>query len=152
MTPADQGNPPEQVVKVESVKSEEHASPVTVQIKSHLWIDWAEVAIESEASARNARQETYPQDVSIGLRAEKHGGMVAVSACEHALDALYRELRDVITLPASLIQAWAAAGPARLSRILVTLKLGFALSKAQAKWPQRFEELFDRRKCCPPLS
>ncbi len=118
-----------------------------ISIRSHLWINWAEIAIENEAVARHARHELYPKDPSEGLRAEMHAGMIAVSASAHALDALYGELQEMIPLP----ESWrrkepkTCRGPARHARIVETLKLGFALGKAAVEWPPRFEWLFDLR-------
>jgi hypothetical protein len=126
-------------------------SPVQVRIKSHFWIDWAEIAIQNEAAARGAREEIAPEDPSKGLQAEKHAGMIAVSASAHALDALYGELRDRVPLPDWLRAAWAkkkaetGRGSPRHSVIVETLKLGFTLGKAAADWPARFEWLFDLR-------
>lgn len=154
MTPTDRDDHPSRedaIVRPATIKARARVNPVTLKIKSHFWIDWAEIAIENEVAARRARHEVYPQDASKGLHAEKHAGMVAVSASAHALDALYGELGDIIPLPGWLAQAWAAKraktgkGPARHTRIVETFKLGFSLGKAAANWPRRFEELFDRR-------
>lgn len=119
-------------------------SPV-VRIKSHLWIDWSEIAIENEAVARNARKVMAPGDPSRGLQAEKHAGMIAVSASAHALDALFGEVRDWIVLPDGLRDAWTEKRVPRHSVIVETLKHGFALRKAAANWPPRLEWLFDLR-------
>ncbi len=139
------------IVRPATIRARARVNPVSLKIKAHFWIDWAEIAIENEAVARSARDQLYAEDPSEGLRAEKHAGMISVSASAHALDALYGELGDIIPLPAWLTQAWATKkakmgkGPARHARIVETLKLGFALGKAAAYWPPRFEELFERR-------
>lgn len=110
------------VVRPATIKAQARVNPVILKIKSHFWIDWAEIAIENEAVARRARLELYPKDASEGLRTEKHAGMIAVSSSAHALDALYGELRDEIPLPDSLVDAWAkreaekGKGPPRHAR------------------------------------
>ena len=70
-------------------------NPATLKIKSHFWIDWAEIAIENEGVARHARHELYAKDSSEALRVEKHA-MIAVSASAHALDVVYGELSGSI--------------------------------------------------------
>ncbi len=138
------------VVRPATIKAQARVNPVTLKIKSHFWIDWAEIAIENEAVARRARLELYPKDASEGLRTEKHAGMIAVSASAHALDALYGELRDEIPLPIGWStrgrrEAEKGKGPPRHARILETLKLGFAVGKGASQWPPQFKDLFDRR-------
>jgi hypothetical protein len=138
------------IVSPDTIRARAVVNPVTIKIKSNLWIDWTEIAIEHEVAAQAARLD-YPEKGGDALHAEKHAGMIAVSASAHALDALYGDLGDIIPLPSALTQAWATKraktgkGPPRHARIVETLKIGFALGKAASNWPPRFEELFDRR-------
>lgn len=64
---------------------------------SVLWVQWAEVAIEREGSARVARahlvaQYRHGQNYAPKLTEEFTASIVAVSAAAHALDALYGQL------------------------------------------------------------
>ena len=72
-----------------------HGGPTAAGVvaMTHLWIAWAEVAIDRERAARLARGEAVAlrpdggPEFSAALTREFHASMVAVSAAAHTVDA-----------------------------------------------------------------
>ena len=118
---------------------------------THLWLVWAEIAIDHERAARAAREQAValrPQgspEFSEALSRELRASMVAVSAAAHALDAFYGAVKRYVQLPATTVEAWERNRTARRSRILETLKLGFAVGRAAQRWHAEFRWLFGLR-------
>lgn len=116
---------------------------VTVSIRSHLWVWWADIAVDAERSAREARREALElgiQGEGFGeaLMRETRGSLIAVSASAHALDALYGAVATIVPSPPA---------PTRWSTILETFKRAF-LVRGRAGgggWARELEWLFGLR-------
>lgn len=60
----------------------------TVTRMTHLWIRWAEVAVDSERLSLTAKRQREPQNPPVALGSEFSHGMVAVCASMFAMDAI----------------------------------------------------------------
>jgi hypothetical protein len=115
----------------------------TVLVRNHLWIWWAEIAIEQEDLARHTRAravEITPSGDGFAdlLWRETRAAMIAIAACSHSLDALFGAVRELVP---------EIRTPRRRSTILETLKAGFEIrgSAAGGRWAGEFNWLFDLR-------
>jgi hypothetical protein len=74
-----------QAVEVES------AMPLTILMRTHLWVSWTRIAIDQEAMAKAARQELVqaaPEDRDgFMLQREADAALVAICAAAFALEA-----------------------------------------------------------------
>jgi hypothetical protein len=116
------------------------AEGATVLVTTHMWIWWAEIAIDHEAEARSARESAAAgRPLGLALSAETRAAMVAMSASAHALDAVYGAVKA--RLPA------AREGDTRWSNVLEMLKRGFEIrgDAGGGRWAREFEWLFDVR-------
>jgi hypothetical protein len=127
---------------------------VEVSIRSHFWLQWAEIALQHASEARSERELELGIDRSIpdpgnsfahALGRETKAAMISISASAHAIDAWYGAIRDLVPLPAHLRTGWTNQKPPRPARILETLKLGFSLGKAGTNWVNEFAWLFEVR-------
>jgi hypothetical protein len=130
-------------IEPSGIPSAEAFGTVTILMSSNLWIWWAEIAIDNEASALEARARAVAigsssDEFGQAFAAEARASMVAVSASAHALDALYGALQD--RLPPSTAER-------RPSRILETLRSGVELRgrAGGGRWATEFAWLFDLR-------
>lgn len=71
--------------------------------------------------------------------------MVGISASAHAIDALYGEVRHLISVPPALVQTWEQNRAPRHRRIFETLKCGCALGAKTNIWPSKLKALYDLR-------
>jgi len=118
----------------------------TVLVRSHLWIWWAEIAIDQLRQARAFRAQAIEVRASgdessrfaelIGQ--ETKAAMVAIAAAAHALDALFGAVRELVP-EAKTNRRW--------STILETLKRTSVIkgSAGGGRWAREFEWLFDLR-------
>jgi hypothetical protein len=116
---------------------------LSVSIQTHLWIWWAQIAIEQETIARDARAhavEITPSDEGFGeaFTREAHASMIAISAAAHSLDALYGAVKPNVT---------ASTAEKRPMKILEALCAGFEVRGAAGggAWAREFRWLFDLR-------
>lgn len=75
-----------------------------LQIKHHVWIDWAWIAVEHLGVAEAARADVVAHGAAgtgwgDSFSAESRAAMVTISAAAHALDALYGALNQMVTVP-----------------------------------------------------
>jgi hypothetical protein len=116
---------------------------VSVQAIGHLWLVWAEIAIDHEHAAKRARTEAAKlrpegsSEFSEALMRELRASMVAVSAASHAIDAFYGAVK--------IDNMWKQNRTARRAVILETLKLGFNVGKVAQRWHGEFRWLFNLR-------
>lgn len=102
------------------------AGAVGITIKSHLYIWWADIAIERKSAAFQARDHADPSQ-SLGL--ETRCGMSAVCAAAFSVEALIIELGQIV-LPKALHDAWYVTSrrpPKVESRLRETLKRAVTL-------------------------
>jgi hypothetical protein len=117
---------------------------VRVFMQPHLWVWWAEIAIDQERLAREARAKALRITPAGGetfieaLACETRASLIAVAASAHALDALYGVMRDIIT-PVETGTRW--------STLLETFKAAFNVRghEGGGGWAREFEWLFDLR-------
>jgi hypothetical protein len=116
-------------------------------MKTHLWLWWAEIAIDQRNLARSGRKKVLKnfasgnQDISL----ESRPAMIAVAAASHAIDAFYGEAKEFIPLPASITETWRRNRTGRPERIRETLKRGFRVGRHDRRWKKDFDWLFDLR-------
>lgn len=72
---------------------------MSVVITNHLWIWWAQIAIEHETTAADARRQAMPltpagDGFGEVFSREARSSMIAISAAAHALDALYGSVKS----------------------------------------------------------
>jgi hypothetical protein len=122
-----------------------------IQVKHHLWITWAEIAIAREDDAEASRRaavaaHTAGRDAALDTAAETKAAMQAIAACAHAVDGLYGGVRPLIAVPASTTARWNTHSVARHARIRESLARGFRLRNDVAKrWKREFSWLFGLR-------
>jgi hypothetical protein len=122
------------------------ASEITIATRTRLMLHWAEVAIEQERSAREAREQLerdHAAGENLRLSTELHPAMIAVAACAHSLDALYAELAEHVG-PETLVKWEETRRGGRWAEIAGVLELSFAVEVDP--WRSRLRTLFvDRR-------
>jgi hypothetical protein len=124
---------------------------VNITFKSNLWIQWAEIAIEQEHAATEARSRARrlraaSEDYSQQLGAEMKATMVTVAAAAHSLDAMYGDVKALIQVPQTVLAGWRQGKAGRHSRIRETFRLGFALNNSRcSSWKRDFTWLWGLR-------
>lgn len=114
-----------------------------VEITHYLWIDWTRIAQGQFGQARAAREgartaRTAGEDIAPHLEVEYFASMVAISACAHALDALYGGLITLMAIP--------AVAETRHGNIRDALGKAFVLRNEDSKqWKDEFTWLFNVR-------
>jgi hypothetical protein len=116
---------------------------LTLTLAHHLWMSWLQIASEHERAAERARTRGL-ELVGGGdaVAEEMHASMVAISGAAHAIDALYGEIRPLVSAPATVTATWNANRTARRVRIFETLKLGCTLGNRTNRWPPQFKALY----------
>jgi hypothetical protein len=126
----------------------EAAASLSVLVKTHLWVWWADIAIDQRNLARVGREELLKrtrEGSDLDLSLESRPALIAVAGASHAIDAFYGEARELIPIPKALSDAWRRKRTGRPERIRETLKLGFGVGKHGAQWKIDFDWLFDLR-------
>jgi hypothetical protein len=102
---------------------------VTITLRHHAWVTWAEIAIRHEAFAKEARAggDVY----------EFRPGLVALTSAAFSLDALYGVAKHLVPDP--------GAKRDRGARVAERLKRGVSPGKLATTWPKRIRHLFDER-------
>jgi hypothetical protein len=81
------------------------AETLSIKIRTHLWISWARIAVNHEATAHAARQEMQPgADQSGLLMDEADAGLDGICAAAFALEALSRELSELGSIPEATLK------------------------------------------------
>jgi hypothetical protein len=119
------------------------AEAATVLVRTHLWIWWAEIALDQESLAQEMRERAVtvtPRGEGFAnlIGEETRAALIAIAAASHALDALYGVVKEVVS------PVWSER---RWSAILETLKAGFVIrgSAGGGRWARDFEWLFKLR-------
>jgi hypothetical protein len=122
---------------------------VQILMRTHLWTSWTRVAIQHEAMAKAARQEleqAAPENRDgYMLQNEADAALVAICATAFALEALTRELDDLITLPPATLAAWQRNPPPADRHVLELLKLSVDPRGLVAVWTRELAWLFGVR-------
>jgi hypothetical protein len=123
------------------------AGSVSLQIRTHLWISWARIALKHEAMAHRAGQEMQQPGANHSrlLEREADAGLVAICAAAFALEALYRELDELGVVPAVTLAAWKANRLSDDKQILELLKLAVDPKGLVNSWQRELAWLFGVR-------
>jgi hypothetical protein len=123
------------------------AGSVSIQMRTHLWISWARIALKHEAMAHAARQEMQQAgaDQSRLLQQEADAGLVGICAAAFALEAVYRELDELGMVPAATLAAWKTNRLSDDKQILELLKLAVDPKGLVNVWKRELAWLFDVR-------
>jgi hypothetical protein len=110
--------------------------PVTVTVevpsprifmRTHLWMSWARIALQHETMTTAARQEleqAAPENRNgYMLQNEADAALVTICAAAFALEALSRELDELLTVPPATLAAWQRKPPPADKQVLELLKL-----------------------------
>ncbi len=146
-----------------------------VEIRHHLWITWTRIARNEVTQARSARVKVLNakdkgQNWALEMEPEYMASLVAISACAHALDAIYGALKPLVpatrasksrhaqirsVLAHALDAIYGALKPlvpatraskSRHAQIRSVLAEAFKLGNvAQKHWKAEFTWLFDLR-------
>lgn len=121
------------------------AESASIQTTTHLWLIWADVAVDRALAARSARNAALrasdSAEVSRWMRQEFDASLVAVAASAHALDALYGST----AVPQSVRNEWVDRDTPRQGKIREALKLVFDTGPVNAPWVTEFKWLFKLR-------
>jgi hypothetical protein len=120
------------------------AGSASVQIASSFWMKWFEIAAEHsrmalEARARAEQAEAGSQEMGEAFGEELKASLVAVTAAAFAIDAWYIAVKPMI--PPQQV----AEDAGRAARVIETLKAGFSLGPAAARWGSQIKALYRLR-------
>ena len=98
----------------------------SIQVRTHIWIWWAEIALEPEAVALEQRATAVTlgareEQFGVALTRESKASMIAIAACAHALDGVYGAVKEHVHVQAA----------SRWATVLETLKAGFVVRDPQ---------------------
>jgi hypothetical protein len=98
-----------------------------ISMRTHLWMSWARIALQHETMTTAARQElqqaAHENRNGYMLQNEADAALVAICAAAFALEALSRELDELITIPPATLAAWQRKPPPADKQVLELLKL-----------------------------
>ncbi|WP_159048040.1 hypothetical protein [Streptomyces sp. WM6378] len=120
------------------------AEELSMEITAHLWLRWAEIAIDQALTARRVRSEpVQPGGGKIpgSVVREFQASMCAVAAASFSLDALFGSTG----VPPSIRKWWPGKRPNRPTAIREALKRAFDTGPVNTTWVAEFSWLFDLR-------
>ena len=137
----------DQHVQAHGIPSQEAFGSLSIQIRTHLWISWARIALKHETTAVAVRQEMQHADADQSrlLEREADAGLDGICAAAFALEAVSRELRDLEAVPQTTLNAWRAKGVAADSFVLEVLKHAVDPRGLVNVWKRELKWLFDMR-------
>jgi len=117
-----------------------------ILMRTHLWLSWNRIAIDHELLAKAAREElelaAAENRDGLMLQREADAALVAICAAAFALEALTRELDDLITLPSDVQAAWQDTPPPAARKVLELLKLAVDPRGLVELWTRELGWLF----------
>lgn len=115
------------------------SSPMTPLLSLDMSPHWLEIAIDLLVDADAARAELLvllagTDDTLLGerLEAEAKAAMQAVAAAGIAIDAFYAQVKEFVTIPSKVQQAWRENGTARYKQMDEVFRHGFVYSPSDA--------------------
>lgn len=136
-------------VTPQPIRATVEVPPVRILMRTHLWISWARIAIQHETMAKEAWQEleqAAPENRDgYMLQREADAALVAICAAAFALEALTRELDDLVTLPPATLAAWQRNPPPADRHVLELVKLSVDPRGLVAMWTRELAWLFGVR-------
>jgi hypothetical protein len=122
---------------------------ISVEIRTHVWISWARIALKHEAMARATKREMQQPgaDHLRLLEQEADAGLDGICAAAFALEALSRELSELGTIPEATLKAWRDAEnrPKAKDVILEVVAQTIDTRRLYTSWRGELEWLFDLR-------
>jgi hypothetical protein len=123
------------------------AMPPGIKMRSRLMLHWAQIAIEQERLALEARERLeHEYAASLDVRqmaVELHAAMIGIAACAHSLDALYAELAELVG-PDTLAKWAETRRPGRWAEVAGILEISFDVDVGRWRSPLRM--LFVERR------
>jgi len=136
-------------VNPEAIMAVATVPPVRIFMRTHLWMSWARVALQHEAMAEVAREEMQqagPENLHGRLlQNEADAGLVAICAAAFAVEALSRELAELVNLPPATLAAWQRKPPQADKLVMELLKLAVDPKGLVAGWKRELSWLFGVR-------
>jgi hypothetical protein len=120
-------------------------------ISTPLWVHWATIAVEHLPEAREARADESrafpgePKGWGLAWDREFHAALIGTMAAAFALDAFCGTVKPYVPVPQDVAEAWQKARTKRETRILETIKMGFAVGPHARRWGTEFRWLLDLR-------
>lgn len=132
---------------------------VSIKIRTHFWLVWAEIAIEHEKAAAQARAAALEHHanrnyVGDATNQESHAALVAVTSAAFSLEAFANALGEKISRSmkrevetSESLRVRDTRGPARHTRILEILKVAFVIRGREGggEWADELTWLFQAR-------
>jgi hypothetical protein len=118
-------------------------------MRTHLWMSWARIALQHETMTTAAREEL--EQAAPGnrngymLQNEADAGLVTICAAAFALEALSRELDELVTVPPATLAAWQRKPPPADKHVLELLKLAVDPKGLVNAWKRELAWLFEVR-------
>lgn len=116
-----------------------------IEVTSHLWLRWVDIAIDRETEAQRARTMAYADrtnrgsDFATGIETECNASMQAVVSAAFALEAFHKAVQRLLTSPLP-------RQPSASLNVLQSLTNGFQISGMFIQqWQQDIPVLFDSR-------
>jgi hypothetical protein len=139
----------DQHIQAHGIPSGGMTGSLSLQIRTHLWISWARIALKHETAAHTARQEMQQSDVDQSRLLEREGdaGLDGICAAAFALEALSRELVPLGAIPQSTVEKWRQQEdrPKAENVALEVLSQTFDARGLVADWRTELEWLFEMR-------
>jgi hypothetical protein len=103
------------VVRPQPIRLTVQVPQAQIAMRTHLWISWARIALQHETMTTAAREEleqAAPENRNgYMLQNEADAALVAICAAAFALEALSRELDELVTIPPATLEAWQRKPP-----------------------------------------
>ncbi len=127
---------------------------VEVKAKTHVWIHWAEIAIEHYRETASSRAKALELSsvpelshlFSEELGREMRAAMVTLTATAHTLETFYKAVQPhAPAIPQTTLDLWEQNRTGIQAHILETLQLGFDLGSRKAVWGKELKWLYKER-------
>lgn len=117
-----------------------------IEVSTHLWYVWTEIAIEHEWLAKRARR-LYEADRSavVPLEDEMKASLVAVTGVTHCLDALQNEIAALGVLSGDTLARWQRHKPRAHTAVFQTFQKTFPSAGLDHGVERGLEELYRLR-------
>lgn len=138
---------PGQHIQAHGIPSGGMSGSLSIQIRTHLWISWARIALKHETAAHTARDEMQQPGAKQSqlLEREADAGLDGICAAAFALEALSRELVDLGVVQQANITAWTNKGLSAEKILVEVLKHAVDPRGLVATWQRELGWLFTVR-------
>lgn len=116
------------------------------EVRTFLWYIWAEIAVDNEYLALDARRSIVSDGRdAAATETEMKASLLAITAVGHSLDALQLALVELGCVPEETLSAWSKRGPKQRAKVLATLRYTFGDYALAPSLPTELEWLYEVR-------